>query len=123
MCNKVLIAEDSSSMRKMINFTLVENGFEVKEVKNGKEALDQINNECEKFKLIITDINMPVLNGLELIKELRNHPVYKFTPIIVITTESEEDIRTKGKLAGATAWLVKPFNPEHLLNTVNKVIG
>ena len=121
MAKKILIVDDSASMRQMVNFTLAEEGYEVREAENGQEALDSMKGDTPD--LVITDINMPVMDGIELIKQIRAAGEFKFTPIIVLTTESEESKQNEGKQAGATAWLIKPFTPEKLTETVKKVAG
>ncbi|MEW5815480.1 MAG: response regulator [Spirochaetota bacterium] len=121
MGKKVLIVDDSASMRQMVNFTLSENGYEVIEAVHGKEGLHKLSDA--EAGLIITDINMPEMNGIEFIKAVRTDSKYKFTPIIVLTTESEAAKQEEGKKAGATAWLVKPFTPEKLLEVARKVGG
>jgi two-component system chemotaxis response regulator CheY len=108
-------------MRQMINFTLSEAGYEVQEAANGKQGLEKLT--TLQPKLIITDIHMPEMDGLEFIRSVRENASFKFTPIIVLTTESEQDMQQEGKKAGATAWLVKPFTPEKLNDTVKKVAG
>jgi len=108
-------------MRQMINFTLSEEGYEVHEAENGKHGLSQL--EAAAPALIITDIHMPEMDGIEFIRQVRTKQKFKFTPIIVLTTESEQDMQRAGKEAGATAWLVKPFTPEKLNETVKKVAG
>ncbi len=121
MGGKVLIVDDSSSMRQMVKFTLSEEGYDVVEAVDGKDALDKLGGADPG--LVITDINMPNLDGIGLIKEIRANAKFKFTPIIVLTTESEQAKQDEGKKAGATAWLVKPFTPEKLIETVKKVSG
>ncbi|MEK6794924.1 MAG: response regulator [Spirochaetota bacterium] len=119
MGKKVLIVDDSPSMRQMVSFTLSEDGYEVIEADNGKAALGKLDGSA----LIITDINMPEMNGIELIKSIRGNDAVKFVPIIVLTTESEQSKQDEGKAAGATAWIVKPFTPEKLKETVKKTLG
>ncbi len=121
MAKKILIVDDSSSMRQMVKFTLVEEGHEVYEADNGKNGISKL--EAAEPELIITDINMPEMDGIEFIKQVRANAQYKFTPIIVLTTESEQAKQDEGKKAGATAWLIKPFTPEKLIETVKKVAG
>jgi len=120
MTKKILIADDSSSMRQMINFTLTEAGYTVVQAVDGADAAAKFSAE---FGLVITDLNMPNMNGLDLIKKIRSAPVNKFCPIIMLTTESEISKKEEGKKAGATAWIVKPFTPENLLETIKKVAG
>jgi len=117
----ILTADDSASMRQMVSFTLKGAGYEVVEATNGKEALEIA--KIRQFDLVITDMNMPHMDGLSLITELRNLSEFKFTPILMLTTESGADKKQAGKAAGATGWIVKPFDPERLLSTVNKVLG
>ena len=119
MTKKALTVDDSKTMRDMISFTLKNVGFEVLEAEDGKHAVTVIGDN--KVDVIITDLNMPNMNGLELIKALRANPVHKFTPILMVTTESDESKKSEGKNAGATGWIVKPFNPEKLIQVVNKV--
>lgn len=117
----ILIVDDTTSMRQMISFTLNSAGHEVLEASDGDEALKLANENT--FDLIITDINMPNMDGIELVRSLRNNTNYKFTPIILLTTESQQSKRDEGKSAGATGWIVKPFNPEQLIQVVEKVLG
>ena len=117
----ILTADDSASMRQMVSFTLKGAGYEVVEATNGKEALEIA--KTRQFDLVLTDMNMPHMDGLSLITELRSLSEFKFTPILMLTTESGADKKQAGKAAGATGWIVKPFDPERLLSTVNKVLG
>ncbi|VAW70047.1 Chemotaxis regulator - transmits chemoreceptor signals to flagellar motor components CheY [hydrothermal vent metagenome] len=117
----ILAVDDSASMRQMVSFTLKGAGHQVTEAADGQEALNKA--KSQKFDLIITDVNMPVMDGITFIKHLRNEANYKFTPMLMLTTESTGDKKAQGKAAGATGWIVKPFNPDQLLNTVKKVLG
>ena len=117
----ILVVDDSVSMRQMVTFTLKGAGYDVTEAKDGQEA-HQIA-KSNSYNLVITDINMPNMDGIALTKELRSLPAYKFTPILTITTTSSSDKKMAGKQAGATGWIVKPFNPDQLLATVKKVLG
>ncbi|MAD89146.1 MAG: response regulator [Pseudomonadota bacterium] len=117
---KILAVDDSASMRQMVGFTLKKAGFEVVEAKDGSEALSIA--KQQSFDAVISDVNMPVMDGITLIKELRTLPSYKFTPLLMLTTESGLDKKTEGKAAGATGWIVKPFNPDQLLAVLKKVI-
>jgi two-component system chemotaxis response regulator CheY len=117
----VLAVDDSTSMRNMVSFTLKSAGYEVVEAACGQEALQIA--QTRKVDLVLTDINMPNMDGLSLIKALRALPTYRFTPILTLTTESAADMKQRGKAAGATGWIVKPFNPEQLLAVMKKVIG
>ncbi len=118
---KILAVDDSASMRQMVSFTLKGAGHEVVEASDGKQALDKAGEI--QVDLVLSDVNMPVMDGIELVKALRALPNYKFTPILMLTTESAGDKKMEGKRAGATGWLVKPFNPEQLLATIKKVLG
>ena len=118
---KILAVDDSSSMRQMVSFTLKSQNYDVIEAEDGLAALKIA--QSNKVDLVLTDLNMPIMDGLQLIKELRALPAYKFTPIIMLTTESSEKKKQEGKDAGATGWLVKPFNPEKLLSTLQRVLG
>ncbi|HEC12662.1 MAG TPA: response regulator [Acidiferrobacteraceae bacterium] len=117
----ILAVDDSASMREMVAFTLKGAGYDVVEAKDGNEALGIA--KGRKTDLVLTDVNMPGMDGITLIKELRTLPDYKFTPILMLTTESGNDKKQEGKSAGATGWIVKPFDPDQLLSTVNKVLG
>ncbi|MCF6218919.1 MAG: response regulator [Gammaproteobacteria bacterium] len=118
---KILAVDDSASMRQMVAFTLKSAGHEVVEAVDGKNALDIA--KKQSFNLVITDVNMPNMDGLTLTKELRGLANFKFTPILILTTEAGGDKKVQGKAAGATGWLVKPFNPEQLLSTIKRVLG
>lgn len=118
---KILAVDDSASMRQMVAFTLKSAGHEVIEAVDGKNALDIA--KKQSFNLVITDVNMPNMDGLTLTKELRGLPSFKFTPILILTTEAGGDKKVQGKAAGATGWLVKPFNPDQLLSTIKRVLG
>ncbi len=120
MGHSILTVDDSSTMRQMISFTLKGAGFDVIEAGDGVEALEVA--KGKKLSLIITDVNMPRMDGITLVARLRALPEFKFTPILVLTTESDASMKQKGKEAGATGWIVKPFSPEKLLDVVNKVI-
>ncbi|MGD9389213.1 MAG: response regulator [Thioalkalispiraceae bacterium] len=117
----ILAVDDSASMRQMVSFTLKGAGFDVVEAIDGSDALNKA--KAQKFDLVISDVNMPNMDGLTLIKELRALPNFKFVPMLMLTTESSSEKKMEGKAAGATGWIVKPFNPEQLLATINKVIG
>ncbi|MFT5068709.1 MAG: two-component system chemotaxis response regulator CheY [Candidatus Paceibacteria bacterium] len=118
---KILAVDDSASMRQMVVFTLESAGYDVVEAVDGQQALDIAKNES--FDLVLSDINMPVMNGIELVKQLRQLEAYKYTPILMLTTETSSDRKMAGKGAGATGWVVKPFNPDKLLATIKKVIS
>ncbi|GAB3000965.1 response regulator [Psychrosphaera aestuarii] len=116
---KILAVDDSASMRQMVGFTLKNAGYNVTEAKDGVEAL-AVAKDAE-FDVIISDVNMPNMDGIELVKNLRQLPQFKFTPILMLTTESGANKKGEGKAAGATGWIVKPFNPEQLLTVIKKV--
>ncbi len=117
----ILAVDDSASMRQMVTFTLKGAGHEVIEAVDGVDALQKAKEQ--KSDLVLVDVNMPNMDGITLIRELRKLPDYKFTPMLVLTTESAADKKSAGKDAGATGWLVKPFDPDKLLATVSKVIS
>jgi len=118
---RILVVDDSASMRQMVAFTLKGAGHETIEASDGVEALTSA--KTGRFDLVITDVNMPNMDGITLTKELRSLPNYRFTPILTLTTESSAEKKMAGKQAGATGWLVKPFNPDQLLATAKKVLG
>jgi two-component system chemotaxis response regulator CheY len=117
----ILAVDDSNSMRQMVSFTLKQAGHDVTEAADGVEALELA--KGNSYNLIISDVNMPRMDGISLIKQLRTLPNYKFTPLLMLTTESGSDKKQEGKAAGATGWIVKPFNPDQLLATVKRVLG
>jgi two-component system chemotaxis response regulator CheY len=117
----ILAVDDSASMRQMVAFTLKGAGYEVVEAGDGQEALGLA--KTRKVHLVLTDVNMPKMDGIALIRALRTLPDYKFTPMLMLTTESAPEKKQEGKAAGATGWIVKPFNPEQLLATIKKVLG
>jgi len=117
---KILAVDDSASMRQMVSFTLKGAGHEVVEASDGVEALNFA--QGESVDLVISDVNMPNMDGISLIRELRKLIPYKYTPMLMLTTESSGDKKMEGKSAGATGWIVKPFNPDQLLSTVKKVL-
>ncbi|MHB8623690.1 MAG: response regulator [Sulfuricaulis sp.] len=117
----ILTVDDTASMRQMISFTLNSVGHDVIQASDGKEALKVLMGK--KIDLVIADVNMPNMDGITLVKSLRALVDYRFTPILMLTTESQESKRQQGKVAGATGWIVKPFNPEQLLTVVKKVLG
>ena len=121
MSKTVMVVDDSPVMRQLICAALEQAGYEVLDASDGQFALDKLKDV--QVQLVISDLNMPNLNGIELIKELRVLPSYKFIPIIMLTTESQMSRVKEGKTAGATGWIVKPFDPEHLVNVVNKMLG
>jgi two-component system chemotaxis response regulator CheY len=121
MSNRILAVDDSASMRQMVSFTLSSAGFDVAEAEDGAVALAMA--QKEKFRLVLADVNMPNMDGLSLVRALRGIGDYKFTPLLMLTTESTPEKKAEGKAAGATGWLVKPFNPEQLVATVKRVMA
>lgn len=117
----ILAVDDSASMRQMVSFTLKGAGYDVVEAADGEQALQMA--RSKQVNLVLTDVNMPKMDGITLIRQLRTLPNYKFTPMLMLTTESAVDKKQEGKAAGATGWIVKPFNPEQLLATIKKVLG
>ena len=120
MVKKILMVDDSMTMRQLVRVTLTRSGYEVVEASDGVEALAVASSQT--FDLVLSDINMPIMNGLELLRSLRKLPAYKFTPVVLVTTESEISKKQEGKSAGATGWIVKPFEPQQLLAVVVKVL-
>jgi len=120
MTKTILAVDDSATVRQMVSFTLRDAGYEVVEAINGKDALDKLD---KAPSMIITDLNMPTLDGIGFLKQLRTHPNAKYTPVVVLTTESQAEKKQEARAAGATAWIVKPFRPEQLLAVVQKVLG
>jgi two-component system chemotaxis response regulator CheY len=121
MGKRILAVDDSPSIRKMISFTLRNAGYEVTEAGDGQEGLDKA--RAERMDLVLTDQNMLHMDGLALVRSLRVLPEYQTTPILMITTESSDQIKAQGKAAGATGWMVKPFDPVRLIEIVKKLIG
>ncbi len=117
---KILAVDDSASMRQMVAFTLKNAGHEVLEAADGREALEIARKT--PVNLVLSDVNMPNMDGIQLIRELRALPSYRFTPILMLTTESAASRKQEGKAAGATGWIVKPFDPDQLLATVDRVL-
>ncbi|HEY3433934.1 MAG TPA: response regulator [Rhodocyclaceae bacterium] len=121
MAKTILAVDDSASLRQMVSFTLKSSGYEVIEAVDGQDGLDKA--KARTVNLILTDQNMPRMDGLTLIRNLRALPQYKTTPILMLTTESSDAMKQQGRAAGATGWLVKPFDPQKLIEVVKKVIG
>jgi two-component system, chemotaxis family, chemotaxis protein CheY len=116
----ILAVDDSASMRQMVRYTLEGAGYQVIQAADGIEALELAKSRLAD--LVLTDVNMPRMDGLTLVRELRGLQSYKFTPMLVLTTESGQETKQRGKQAGATGWIVKPFNPELLLATIARVL-
>ncbi|MEW6564195.1 MAG: response regulator [Spirochaetota bacterium] len=122
MPKRILVVDDSAAIRQSITYVLQQGGYEVIEAKDGQDGLDTLT-KMEMPDLIITDVNMPNLDGIGFIRRVREQIKFKFVPIVVLTTESQGDKMNEGKEAGATAWIVKPFNADKLLAVVKKVVG
>ena len=120
MSKTIMTVDDSASVRQVVNFTLKDAGYDVIEAVDGKDALSKMTDI--PIHMVITDLNMPNIDGIGLIREIRAKPSYKFIPIIMLTTESTEMKKREGKAAGATGWIVKPFNPEELIAVIKKVL-
>lgn len=116
----ILAVDDSASMRQMVSFTLKGAGYTVVEAVDGVDALNKA--KAQKFDCVVTDVNMPNKDGITLIKDLRALPDFRMIPMLMLTTESGMDKKQAGKAAGATGWIVKPFNPDQLLKTIKKVL-
>ncbi|TDR71055.1 response regulator [Paludibacterium purpuratum] len=121
MAKKILAVDDSASIRQMVSFTLKSAGYELVEAVDGQAGLAAA--QAARFDLVLTDQNMPGMDGLTLIRALRKLPTYGSTPILMLTTESSEQMKTMGRAAGATGWLVKPFDPQKLLDVVKRLVG
>ena len=121
MAKTILAVDDSASIRQMVSFTLKSAGYDVVEAVDGQDGLDKA--KSRSVNLVLTDQNMPRMDGLTLIKNLRATPQYASTPILMLTTESPDAMKAQGRAAGATGWLVKPFDPQKLIEVVRKVIG
>ena len=121
MSKKILFVDDSESMRRVVGMAISDAGYDVTTAQDGNEGLQKM--EQEKFDAIISDVNMPNMGGIEMVTAARNNQNNKFTPVIMLTTESGDDMKQKGKEAGAKVWVVKPFNPEQLLGVLKKLIG
>ncbi|HBI67509.1 response regulator [Massilia sp. YIM B02769] len=121
MAKTILAVDDSSSLRQMVAFSLKAAGYQVVEAVDGQDGLDKARQQV--VDLVLTDQNMPRMDGLSLIKQLRGLPEYQKVPILMLTTESSDEMKSKGRAAGANGWLVKPFDPQRLIEVVKKVIG
>ncbi|KQV30173.1 MULTISPECIES: response regulator [Massilia] len=119
MAKTIMVVDDSISIRQVVGIALKQAGYDVIEGVDGKDALAKLTGQ--KVNLIISDVNMPNMDGITFVRELKTRPAYKFTPVLMLTTESQEDKKEQGKAAGARAWMVKPFKPEALLAAVQKL--
>ncbi len=120
MAKTILVVDDSASLRQVVAIALKGAGYDVIEACDGKDALAKLTGQ--KVHLIISDVNMPNMDGITMVKEVKQMAAYKFTPIIMLTTESQESKKAEGQAAGAKAWVVKPFKPEQMLQAVSKLI-
>lgn len=120
MQKKILVVDDSDSIRKVVTFTLMQQGYAITEAVDGLDALEKI--KQDNFQLVLTDLYMPNMNGLALIKEIRAMDTYKYVPILFLTTENQIDKKQEAKKAGATGWLIKPFDANLLLRAIKKVL-
>ncbi len=121
MSRTILAVDDSASVRMMVSFTLQQHGYRVIEAVDGEDGLSKL--DGEQVDMVITDLNMPKMDGIGLIRGIRENPSCRYTPIIMLTTESQDARKQEGKAAGATCWITKPFNPDQLLAVVRKVAG
>ena len=121
MGKTVLVVDDSTSLRQVVGMTLKSQGFEVIEGCDGKDALTKL--DGRKIHLIVSDLNMPIMDGLTFVREVKKLPDYKFVPIIMLTTESDDKLKAEGQAAGLKAWMVKPFKPDQMLAAVNKLVA
>ncbi|SDF75919.1 two-component system, chemotaxis family, response regulator CheY [Massilia sp. PDC64] len=119
MAKTIMVVDDSISIRQVVGIALKQAGYDVIEGVDGKDALAKLTGQ--KVNLIISDVNMPNMDGISFVRELKTRPAYKFTPVLMLTTESQEDKKEQGKAAGAKAWMVKPFKPEALVAAVQKL--
>lgn len=119
MSKVILIVDDSPSVRQVVGIALKSSGYDIIEAVDGKDALEKL--DGRKINLIISDVNMPNMDGISFVKAVKENPDYKFTPVLMLTTESEESKKEEGKAAGAKAWLVKPLQPPVLLSAVSKL--
>lgn len=120
MAKRILIVDDSASVRTVARIALNEAGYEIAEATNGQEALQRL--AGERVHLIVSDVNMPVMDGITFLKQVKANPNYKFTPVIMLTTEAGQDKKEEGRAAGAKAWITKPFQPRSLVDAVSKLI-
>ena len=120
MAKTILIVDDSASIRQVVGIALKGAGYDVIEACDGRDALTKL--DGTKIHLIISDVNMPNMDGISFVKEVKKNARYKFTPVIMLTTESQDDMKKQGQAAGAKAWVVKPFKPDQMLTAVSKLI-
>ncbi len=120
MAKTIMVVDDSASIRQVMNLTLSKAGYDVVEASDGSDALGKLG--AQRINLIVCDVNMPNMDGISFLRNLKEKPAHKFTPVIMLTTESQESKKQEGKAAGARAWIVKPFKPEQMLDAVSKLV-
>jgi len=121
MSKTILVVDDSASLRQVVSTALRAEGYQTIEACDGKDALSKL--DGQRINLVVSDVNMPNMDGITFLKEMKKLPSYKFTPVIMLTTESQEEKKAEGKAAGAKAWVVKPFQPQQLVGAVSKLIS
>lgn len=121
MAKTILIVDDSSSLRTVVRLAMTRAGYDVLEAGDGLAALETLN-KAPKVHLIVCDVNMPNMDGITFVTQIKQHPRHRFIPVVMLTTEGEDDAKNRGRQAGAKAWMVKPFNPPQLLDAVSKLV-
>ena len=121
MAKTIMIVDDSASLRQAVSIALKREGYDVMEACDGKDGLSKLTGQ--KVHLIISDVNMPNMDGITMVSQIKQNPAYKFTPVIMLTTEAGDDMKQKGKAAGAKAWVIKPFKPEQMISAVGKLVA
>lgn len=123
MAKTILVVDDSASLRRVVNLALTSAGYDVVEACDGVDGLSKLKAMVgKKVHLIISDVNMPKMDGIEFVTQLKQQMAFKFTPVIMLTTEGDDEVKAAGRNAGAKAWIIKPFNPDQMLNAVSKLI-
>lgn len=120
MAKTIMVVDDSASLRQVVAIALKGAGYDILEAADGKDALGKLTGQ--KIHLIVSDVNMPNMDGITMVKQIKQMPAYKFTPVIMLTTESQESKMNEGKAAGVKAWMVKPFKPDQMLAAVSKLV-
>lgn len=120
MAKTIMVVDDSASLRQVVAIALRGAGYDILEASDGKDALSKLSGQ--KINLIVSDVNMPNMDGITMVREIKKIPAYKFTPVIMLTTESQESKMMEGKAAGVKAWVIKPFKPDQMLNAVSKLV-
>lgn len=123
MAKTILVVDDSASLRRVVAIALTGAGYEVIEACDGRDAIAKIGSlGAKKIHLIVSDVNMPNMDGITFVATIKQNPAFKFTPVIMLTTEGQDEMKDRGRAAGAKAWIIKPFNPAQMLNAVTKLI-